>query len=349
VLIVRAPVRISFCGGGTDLESYYKKYTGMVISTTIDRYFYVFLNVNHDDTIQITSSDYRTFYRHDPEEPYSWDGDLRLPQAVLDHFGINRGVSMFLASEVPPGTGLGSSSTVTVAIVKALSVACELSLSKGEIAELASYIEIEKLGMPIGKQDQYAASFGGFNLISFGDDEVTVTPLSIGPDTRESLRRNVLLFFTGTARSSATILAEHRKATEAEEPEVLAALHAVKRMVPQMKECLERGALRRFGELLHESWCQKRRFAAGVSTPFIDQCYLAAQRCGAVGGKIAGAGGGGFMMLYIEDPHVEAVTRTLEQMGVKRMDYHFERDGARVLLNTGLALRDRLNGETQKL
>src|SRR5512135_2934084 len=184
MLITRAPVRISFAGGGTDLPAYYQKHGGAVVSTTIDKYFYVFLNVSGDDKMQITSSDYRTFYRHDTDTPLLFDGDLSLPRAILNHFGLARGISIFLASEVPPGTGLGSSSTVAVAISKALSSLCEQELSKAELAELAAHIEIVRLGMPIGKQDQYAASFGGINCFSFTNDGVTVTPL---PMTRETV------------------------------------------------------------------------------------------------------------------------------------------------------------------
>src|SRR5581483_11927918 len=155
MLIARAPVRISFAGGGTDLPAYYEAYGGRVISTSIDKYFYVFLQPSPDPTLQITSSDYQTFYRQEAEPPQElfWEGDLSLPRAILHHFGITRGVSMFLASEIPPGTGLGSTSTVSVALVKAIKTAKGLKPSPSGIAELASYIEIQQLGMPIGKQD----------------------------------------------------------------------------------------------------------------------------------------------------------------------------------------------------
>src|SRR5512140_2284252 len=179
MLITRAPVRISFAGGGTDLPAYYSRHGGAVVSTTIDKHFYVFLNVSGDDSLQITSSDYRTFYRHDADTPLLFDGDLSLPRAILNHFGLARGISLFLASEIPPGTGLGSSSTVAVAMIKAVTTARGLFLSKQQIAELACQIEIEKLGEPIGKQDQYAAAFGDLNLIQFNADSVSVEPLKV--------------------------------------------------------------------------------------------------------------------------------------------------------------------------
>ena len=174
MLIARAPFRISLAGGGTDLPAYYEEFGGFVISTTIDKYFYAILNVNGKHELQISSADYRTFYRHDSEKPLSWEGDLSLPKAILHEFGVDRGVRVFLASEVPPGTGLGSSSAVAVALIKAVSTATGLRLTPGQVAELACTVEIEKLGHPIGKQDQYAAAFGNLNAIRFSRGHVEV-------------------------------------------------------------------------------------------------------------------------------------------------------------------------------
>ncbi len=341
MLIARAPVRLSFAGGGTDLPAYYIKYGGAVVSTTLDKYFYVFLNVSGDDTIQITSSDYRTFYRHDGDLPLMFDGDLSLPRAILHHFGLVRGISMFLASEVPPGTGLGSSSTVAVAIIKAVTTARGLFLSKQQIAELACQIEIEKLGTPIGKQDQYAAAFGDLNLIQFRADGVTVEPLRVPPETRRALEQNMLLFFTGGTRQASTILTAQKKSSEKDDPQVIAALHAVKQMAFEAKELLERGDLNRFGRLLDAGWQQKKKFAGGISNSLIDECYTLALANGALGGKLAGAGGGGFLAIYCEAPQQAAVTQALEAKGLKRMDFRFETEGARVLVNAGLRIPER--------
>ncbi len=338
MLITRAPVRISFAGGGTDLPAYYQRHGGAVISTTIDKYFYVFLNVSGDETLQITSSDYRTFYRHDAETPLLFDGDLSLPRAILNHFGLARGISMFLASEIPPGTGLGSSSTVAVAIIKAVTTARGLLLSKQQIAELACQIEIEKLREPIGKQDQYAAAFGDLNLIQFRSDGVTVEPIKIAPETRRALEKNILLFFTGATRQASSILREQSKSSEQNDPRVLDALHAVKAMAFQAKECLEHGNLAQFGQLLDHGWENKKKFAAGVSNPLIDEYYELARRNGALGGKVTGAGGGGFLMLYCEPPCQSVVTQALEDKGLKRMDFRFESEGARVLVNAGVRI-----------
>lgn len=345
MLIARAPVRISFAGGGTDLPAYYEQYGGCVISSSIDKYFYVFLQPSPDPTLQITSSDYQTFYRQDPtnDPPFFWEGDLSLPRAILDHFDVTRGVSMFLASEIPPGTGLGSSSTVTVALVKAITTAQGLKLSPAEVAELASFIEISKMGMPIGKQDQYAAAFGGLNRIDLTAERVGVAPLALAPRTRAALEARVMLFFTGSTRAASSILQQQKTSSENKDPQVLNALHAVKEMADQLQRALEGGDVDALGDILHESWERKKRFAANVSNARIDELYALARAQGARGGKIAGAGGGGFLMLYCAPDYQDAVTRALEAAGLRRMAFHFENGGARVLVNAGL----RLNGHAQ--
>jgi D-glycero-alpha-D-manno-heptose-7-phosphate kinase len=340
MIITRAPVRISLAGGGTDLEAYYNRYGGMVISTTIDKYFYVFINADRRDNIQITSSDYRTFYRTQPGEPGLWEGDLALPRAVLDLFGIRRGISMFLASEVPPGTGLGSSSAVTVAVSKGVAALCGGSLSRSELAELACCVEIEKMGMPIGKQDQYAAAFGGLNQYIFNGDGVKVHPLHLSAQALGHLESNLLLFYTGAAHDSAAILNEQRRSSQQGDPQVIEALHAVKTMAVEVKACLEQGDLRRFGRLLDQNWQYKKRFAPGITNPLIDECYDLALRHGALGGKITGAGGGGFLMLACEEPDQARVTQVLEEKGFRRMDFRFENMGAQILVNAGLKIRE---------
>lgn len=335
MLIARAPVRISFAGGGTDFEGYYARFGGLVVSATIDKYFYVFLAVNNRRDIQIMSSDYQTFYRQDAREEMLWDGDLALPRAILNHFDIHQGLSMFLASQIPPGTGLGSSSTVTVAVIKAVSSLLGLGLSKQEIAELACFIEIEKLGMPIGKQDQFAAAYGGVNAISFSAEDVTVEPLALRPETLERLEREVLLFYTGASREAGRVLSGQNRAIRQGDPVVLESLHAIKAMAVDARRCLESGNLPALGELLHHSWEQKKRLAQGITTPYIDECYDLARARGAVGGKITGAGGGGFLMLYC-GRHAPRVTEALEGLGLKRMDYSVDFDGGKVLVNNAI-------------
>lgn len=341
MLIARAPFRISLAGGGTDLPAYYEQFGGYVISTSIDKYFYVVLHVNDEQELQISSADYRTFYRHDPEQPLGWDGDLTLPRAILHEFGIERGVRVFLASEVPPGTGLGSSSAVAVALIKAVSTARGLRLTSQDIAELACNIEISKLGHPIGKQDQYAAAFGNLNAIRFSRDRVEVERLRISPETRARLQDNLLLFYTGAARDSASILKHQTSASKHHSGPVIDALHAVKEIAGHMRNALEEGDLPAVGELLHVSWEQKKRFATGVTTPLVEECYELALQNGAIGGKLTGAGGGGFLMLYCEPSSQAPVTTALESRGLKRMNFCFSHHGARVLMHASLNLNIR--------
>ncbi|HHX64936.1 MAG TPA: GHMP kinase, partial [Chloroflexi bacterium] len=267
-----------------------------------------------------------------------WEGDLALPRAILNHFGISRGVTMFLASEIPPGTGLGSSSAVAVAVVKAVATACGLHLSRQEIAELACYIEIEKLGMPIGRQDQYASAFGGLNFVTFTSEGVMVEPIRLAPHQLAELEKRLMLFYTGASRHSSMILGEQRRASDRRDARVIAALDRVKEMAYVLRDSLERGDIAAMGHLLHENWQEKKKFASNVSNPKIDRWYDLARDHGALGGKITGAGGGGFLLLYCEPEHQADVTRALEQQDLQRMDFRFDYGGARVLMNTSLRL-----------
>jgi len=341
VLIVRSPLRISLAGGGTDLPAYYEKYGGAVINTSINRYFYVFLRTMTYNGLEISSADYRTFFHQDGDHPLGWQGDLELPRAVFHHFGITKGVSIFLASEIPPGTGLGSSSTVSVGLLKALSTACGLHLNRRQIAEIASYIEIKKMGAPIGKQDQYAASFGGLNQIEFDSGETRVTPLDISMENRQLLEKSLMLFYTKQSRNANEILSQQRRESKKKEGPTLEALHKVKSMVPKVKKCLESGEMETFGKLLQENWNEKKQFAKGVTSSFIDECYDAAIRAGAWGGKIAGAGGGGFLLVCCDESRKQDVTEKMENMGLIRVGFQFEDVGARVITNSGLRLTSR--------
>src|SRR5579863_710255 len=225
MLIARAPMRISLGGVGIDLEAHYAKYGGLVISTAINKYFYTVITTDESDDLQLISADYRSLFRHTPYSDLFWNGDLALPKAVLHHFGIRRGIDLFVASEVPPGTGLGSSSAAAVTMVRAISTLLEQPMTKQQVAELASFIEISKMGMPIGKQDQYASAFGGLNRIAFTSDDVTVEPLHIAHDVQQTLERRLMLFFTGSSRDSTSILKHQRKSTEDRNDGVLQALH----------------------------------------------------------------------------------------------------------------------------
>ena len=338
MLIARAPLRISFFGGGTDLPAYYLQHGGVVLSTTINKYVYAIVSVSEQHDLQITSSDYRTFYRHTADVPLLWEGDLSLPKAVLHQFGVRSGLSIFLASEAPPGTGLGSSSSVTVALVKAISAACGQRLSPRAIAELACEIEIRKLGKPIGVQDQYAAAYGGLNWMTFSTAGIAVEPVPASAETLRRLESNLVLAFTGAAHDSAVILAEQNRSSRDGDAGVIDALRHAVDLAHEGRECVVTGDLDRFGRLLDQAWQYKRRYAPGVTNERIERYHALARRHGALGGKIAGAGGGGFLMLYCEDGVAPRVQAALEAEGVRCMDYCFETDGARVLFNAGLSL-----------
>ncbi|MFL5625790.1 MAG: GHMP kinase, partial [Ktedonobacteraceae bacterium] len=317
----------------TDLEAYYAKYGGLVISSAINKNFYAVITTDESDDLQVISAYYRSLFRHSPYNDLFWDGDLALPKAILHHFGIRRGINLFVASEVPPGTGLGSSSAAAVTMVRAISTLVEQPLTKQQVAELASYIEIGKMGMPIGKQDQYASAFGGLNKITFSNEGVTVEPLHIDLDVRKTLERRLMLFFTGSSRESTSILKHQRKSTQDRDEVVLQALHNIKRVAVDVQSCLERGDLDEFARLLDYAWQEKRRLAPGLSTGFIDELYTLALEKGASAGKITGAGGGGFLMLYCHEEAQDNVTTALEERGLKRMNFHFDQQGATVLLN----------------
>lgn len=331
ILITRAPVRISFGGGGTDLPAYYSRYGGMVVSTTINYYVYTILTADSGDDVQIVSADYRALCQRPTCEDLIWDGDLSLPKAITYYFGLNGGVNIFLASQVPPGTGLGSSGSVAVSMIKALAFWSGLDLDPAETAELACYIEIDKMGMPVGKQDQYAAAFGGLNRITFSEEEVTVQPLSLPIQTRKALEEGLMLFFTGSSRESSTILRRQRKASQDREAAMLRRLDAIKELGLEIHAALEGGDLAAFGELLHRSWLQKRGLVQGVTNSFIDQCYDTAREHGALGGKVTGAGGGGFLMLYCPVERQAAVDAALSELGLQRRPFAFDDQGVQVM------------------
>ena len=334
MLIVRTPVRVSFAGGGTDLPSYYEKYGGMVLSTSIDKYFYTVLTERDDGQTQVISSDLRTVESCERIEKMEFQGsDLEIPFAVLKHLKCDAGVNLFLASEVPPGTGLGSSAAVCVNLLKTLSVFLERDLSEQDLAETAFHIAKDMLRKPVGKQDEYAVAIGGLNLVHFQASGVTVEPLALSADSLVDLEQNLMLFFTGSARDSSEILAEQDRSVRSSQEDVVGALTALKELVLPMREALDTSDLGRFGRLLDESWKIKKKVSSRISNPRIDQIYDAALARGALGGKITGAGGGGFLLLYCEKQKQDAVRAAMREFGLKEMKFHFDLAGTKVVYN----------------
>lgn len=330
IIISRAPVRISFGGGGTDLPSFYERYGGLTVSTAINQYVYAVFTPGRREAVQIISADYRTFWRQ-MQDDLIWNGDLALPRAVLNEFGLRQGLDVFLASQVPPGTGLGSSGSVAVCLIKGLAAWQERTLTRAEIAEKACHVEIETMGMPVGKQDQYAAAFGGLNCITFSTDGVFVEPLLVPEDTRQSLEQRLMLFFTGSSRKSSSILRYQKQKSEEGDQRIIERLLAIKELGLANRYALESGDLDTFGELLHRSWVQKRGLAPNISNDNINQVYELARSKGAMGGKITGAGGGGFLLLYCNETHQKAVTEALEGVGLRRLAFAFDTSGAQIV------------------
>jgi len=333
MLIGRAPVRISFGGGGTDLQDYYNDYGGLVLSATINKYVYGILTPNPDGHCQLISADYQRIMVGGPRtKPAA--GELRLVKAVLDEFKAPYSTNVFLASEVPPGTGLGSSGAVVVNLLNILATLYAKPLSRQGIAELAYRVESGRLGAPIGKQDQYASAFGGINCIKFSRHRVYVEPLRLPEATVRRLQRNLILFFTGNSRSAWDILRAQQESTRDKAPLVLDVLHRIKHLAVEMKKALEAGDLQRFGQLLDESWQLKKHLSPIISNPLIDDAYATARLHGALGGKITGAGGGGCLVLYCEEDAQPDVRRVLRSKGLQQMEFAFEFEGARIIMNT---------------
>jgi len=298
MIISKAPVRLSFGGGGTDLPAYYEHHGGAVLSVTIDKYFYCVLETTGDAPVEIVSSDYQLHQRLPDMGRVTLTGALKIPKAVLRHFGVERGVYMALKGDVPTGSGLGLSGAVTVSLVQAVATFKGLDLSKAELARIASEVEIGALGRPIGMQDQYAAAYGGLNFMTFSRDGVEVSPVVLPEGVLSGLERRLLLFHTGASRDSASILSGQKQATEENNAEVIAALDALKGQASRMRDALLAGDLDGFGRLLAEAWDFKKNLAKNITNPDIDGYYAAALAKGALGGKITGAGGGGFLLLY---------------------------------------------------
>lgn len=333
MLIVRAPTRISLGGGGTDLEAYYGTHGGLVVSAAINRYCYVVLQPDENDKIDIIPSNYHNLAPQPSVNSLAWNGSLALPRAAVRHFRLRRGLRISFGSEVPPGTGLGSSSSLAVALVQALSTVVGENPTLTDIAELACDLEINRLGMPIGKQDQFTAAFGGLNTITFGTDGVNVTPVAISASNRHRLERNLMLFFTGTSRHSSEILRHQQRRTAHAVPNVIDSLDTIKSLALDVQWALERGQIDAIGELLDHAWQRKKTLAPSISNAFIDECYALARSRGALGGKVTGAGGGGFLLFYCPRRVQPAVRNALTARGLTPVDFHFDYSGAQVLLN----------------
>lgn len=332
VIRSRAPLRVSFCGGGTDLAEYASDRGGLVLSATVERYAHAALRRVESDGICVMSLDYDAIARYDIDSPLIYDGKFDLIHACLRRLCINpdarRGLELSLETDAPPGSGLGASSAVVVAVLAALATWQRLDVSRYELAALAYEIERKDVGIAGGMQDQYAAAFGGFNLIEFhGEGDVVVNQLRVDEDVIRELECNSLLVFTGGTRLSSHIIESQVKRYEEGRADVVGALDEMKALAMLAKKALLRGRLRELGELLHEGWLLKQVTSSAVTNDVIDLLYQEARALGAVGGKMSGAGGGGFMFLICPFDRIPAVRARLTELGASVQRVRFERDG----------------------
>lgn len=321
LIISRTPFRISFVGGGTDLEAYYQHGYGAVLSTAIQKYMYVTVNERFEDEIRVS---YRQTELVDEVSEIEHD----LVREAMRYTGVDGGVEVVTIGDVPGrGTGLGSSSSLTVGLLNALHAYRGEHASEERLAREACEIEIDILDEPIGKQDQYAAAYGGLNYIQFNKDgTVEVDPILLDPETRKALESRVMAFFTGMTRDSSEILEEQEQKSDEEKREVL---DRMRDQAEHLRDALREGDLTGFGDLLHEGWELKKQLASDITNPTLDEYYEKARKAGARGGKISGAGGGGFFTLYVDPGRQDEVREALPDL--TEMTVEFAPQGSKII------------------
>ena len=301
MIVIRTPLRFSFFGGGTDVPSYYKKNYGCVLGQSIDKYVYVIVNRRFEIPLRIS------YLKNEiVSNPNKIKHDII--RESLKHFKISKNTEIVTVADVPgTGTGLGSSSSLTVSLCNALSIYKENPLDKNRLAELACNIEIEKVKSPIGKQDQYFATFGGLLFMRFDQNRVTVERLNLRDKTLRELEENLIAFYTGISRKSNKILSIQKQKML----EKISLLDKLRSLAEEGRDYLRNNDLSKFSELFNKNWEIKKQLSSQISNPFLDKLYKKALRAGAVGGKISGAGGGGFMLLYCEPKYQKKVKTAL--------------------------------------
>jgi len=320
MIITKTPFRVSFCGGGSDMANFYEKYGGCVLSTSINKYCYISIHPYFNEN--------QTLLKYSENELVDNPDQInhKIFRRVLTDMDIH-GVEISSTADIPGGTGLGSSSTFTVGLLNTLNCYKGKFVSKDKLAKLACEVEIEKLGNPIGKQDQYGAALGGLNFIKFNQDgSVSHEPILMDGKTYKRLQNNLLMFYTGTTRSANTILAEQTKNITSEDK----AKNLLKMcgLARDMKAALENNDISSFGKILDEGWQLKKELASGIANPAIDEAYETAMKNGALGGKLLGAGGGGFLLFYCEEEKQDKLKKAI---GLRELDFSFERDGTGVI------------------
>lgn len=324
----RAPLRISFCGGGTDVSPYPERYGGCVLSCTIDKYAYVSVRQRAGEDVRVVSEDLGIEVYFDVRADNALDGRLDLAHTILKRFGI-RGTECHLQTDAPPGSGMGSSSAMIVALISALARHKGLHFTSEQTAELAVLIERHDLGIAGGLQDQYASAFGGFNFIEFSTIGTVVTPLRLPIDTIAELHYHLVLCGTGGTRLSSNIIREQTRNVERNDEKAMRALAEMKRMAVEMKAALLKNRLRDFGLLLGDAWDLKRNLASEITNARIEEFYARGRAAGAIGGKLLGAGGGGYLLMFVPFNRRSRVREALASAGGRIVDFQFDYEGAR--------------------
>jgi len=327
MIVSRAPLRFSLGGGGSDLPAYASRHGGFVISAAIDKYVYVTANRRFYDDIRLAYS--RT-------EIVSTVSDIAHPifREALRLVGVARSIELTSVAELPSNSGLGSSSTFTVALLNALHTFKREFVSSRQLAEEACHIEIDQLHEPVGKQDQYIAAFGNITALAFDPGGgVRVEPVAVRDEVLDELESNLLIFYSGVERQARVVLSEQDARLREPHSSAEAEMHRIKEIGQQVRRLLEQGDVDGYGSLLDEHWQRKRSLAASMTDPALDAHYDAARRAGAIGGKLMGAGGGGFFMLYVRPGDRRRVLEAMTARGLKRLRFRFDMDGARIVAN----------------
>ncbi len=325
-----APLRISFVGGGTDFPHWYREHGGAVLSATIDHVVRVTASPRDDRAVRVRSLDLGHLVQYQLDEGPEYDGVMDLAKAAIDRMGVDTGLDVDIESEAPAGSGLGGSSALVTAVVAALACLDERPMTCGEVAELSYSIERYDLGIPGGWQDQYAAAYGGFNLIEFDRDGARVSPVDVGPDDLEELRKHLLLCYTGRVRRNVGLIDRQIAMYEAGREETLLGMKQLREMAYVMRDAVEAADMDRLGVLLGEAFEAKRRMNPHIAegTP-IEAMLRAAAEAGATGGKICGAGGGGYLLIATPPEARAAVRSALEAMGGQFAPFEIDPAGVR--------------------
>ena len=322
MIITRSPFRISFAGGGSDLKSYYERFGGAVLSTSIDKYMYLSIHP------YFFKDGYLLKYSKHEEVDHVDKIQHRIVRQVFRDYGI-KGVDFNSSADIPAGTGLGSSSTFTVGLTNLCNAYTGKYMNKENIANYACKVEIDFLKEPIGKQDQYASAFGGLNLIKFNqNDTVSVEKIFLQKDGFERIQNNLLMFYTGTTRSASSILSEQNKNTSSDEEKV-ENLHKMVNLAYELKEELLHNNIDAMGDVLHRGWMYKKEMASAISNSDIDELYDLAIKNGAMGGKLLGAGGGGFLLFYVKEENHSRLRNALSHL--KEIKFRFDDMGTTII------------------